>query len=90
MTTSLGLACANPMLLGVGYLDNREHIVPEHLPRAISEWPAAISVVVIPFLALATLAFAIRDLVRPGNRWQGVIALLLFAPIAVIYWTVSF
>ncbi len=90
LTTSLVLACANLVLLGVGYLDNWKHIVPEHLPRAISGWPAAISLVVIPFLVLVTLGFAIRDLVRPGNRWQGAIALLLAAPIAVIYSTARF
>lgn len=90
LTTSLVLAWANLVLLGVGYLDNWKHIVPEHLPRAISGWPAAISVVVIPFLVLATLGFAIRDLVRPGNRWQGLIALLSATPIAVIYSTARF
>jgi hypothetical protein len=85
LTTSLVLAGANLVLLGVGYLDNWKHIVPEHLPRAISAWPAAISLVVIPFLVLVTLGFAIRDLVRPGNRWQGALAVVLALPIGVIY-----
>lgn len=88
LTTSLILACTNLVFVGLGYLDNWKHIlVPEHLPRAISTWPGVLSLVVIPFLVLATLGFAIRDVVRPGNRWQGVLALLLAAPIAVIYST---
>lgn len=82
ITTSLFLACANFLLVGLGYLDDWKHILPER-PQAI--WPAVISFVVIPFLVLATSGFAIRDLVRPGHRWQGAIALLLAAPIAVIY-----
>jgi hypothetical protein len=91
LTTSLILACANLVLVGLGYLDNWKHIsVPEHLPRAISLWPGVISLVVIPFLVLATLSFAIRDLVRPGNRWQGVLALVSAVPIAVIYSTARF
>ena len=85
LTTSVVLACANLVVVGVGYLDNWKHIVPEHLPRAFSGWPGAISLVVIPFLVLATLGFAIRDLVRPGNRWQGALAVVLALPIAFIY-----
>lgn len=91
LTTSLVLACTNLVLVGLGYLDNWKHILlPEHLPRAISLLPGVISLVVIPFLALATVAFAIRDLVRPGNRWQGVIALVLSVPIGVMYSMTSF
>lgn len=86
LSTSLILACGNLVLVGLGYLDNWKHIsVPEHLPRAISLWPGVISLVVIPFLVLATLGFAIRDLVRPGNRWQGIVALVLSVPIGVMY-----
>jgi hypothetical protein len=91
LTTSLILACGNLVLVGLGYLDNWKHIsVPEHLPRAISLWPGVISLVVIPFLVLATLGFAIRDLVRPGNRWQGILALVLSVPIGVMYSMTSF
>jgi len=85
LTTSLVLAFVNLVLVGVGYLDSWKHILPEHLPRATSVWPAAIALVVIPFLVLVTLGFAIRDLVRPGNRWQGALAVVLAAPIGVIY-----
>jgi hypothetical protein len=86
LTTSTVLACANLVLVSFGYLDNWKHIlIPEHLPRAISLWPEVVGFVVIPFLVLATLGLAIRDLFRPGVRGQAVIALILTGPIFYIY-----
>ena len=86
LTTSLLLACFNLALLGLGFLDNWKHIsLPGPLPRVFPSWPGVISLIVIPFLVLATLGFAIRDLVRPGNRWQGVLAVVLAIPVGIIY-----
>ena len=43
---------------------------------------------VCPFLLALTIAYAIRDLVRKGTRWQAVIALVVSIPIAI--WFLSF
>ena len=91
LTTSLVLACANVVLVTVGYLNNWKHVlVPDRLPGELALLPGAVSLVVIPFLVLTTLGFAIRDLIRIDNRWQAVVALLLSVPIGVIYATTGF
>jgi hypothetical protein len=84
IATSIILACANLALLGLGYLDDWKHVF-RHLPAIISILPLVIAFVVIPFLFLATVGFAIRDLSRRGSRWQAVLAFLLSVPIGIIY-----
>jgi hypothetical protein len=39
--------------------------------------------VVLPATSLLTLAYTIRDLIRPGMRIQAILALLLFIPTAI-------
>jgi hypothetical protein len=84
VATSIILACANLALLGLGYLDDWIDVY-RHLPAAISILPLVIAFVVIPFLFLATVCFAIRDLSRAGSRWQAVFAFILSVPIGIIY-----
>jgi hypothetical protein len=89
--TSLALAIANVVLLGLGYLDNWKHVLSsEHLPPKISLALGVISVVVIPFLVLLTVGFAIRDFVRVNTRWEAVLALFLSVPIGILYALTSF
>lgn len=84
LTTSLVLACANVLLIGMLFLGRWTHI------RGLENLPGVISLVVVPSLVLATLGFAITDLVHPGSRWQGILALVLSVPIGVMYSMRSF
>jgi len=43
----------------------------------------------IPFVVLATVIFAIRDLLHPGTRLQALLALVLTVPIVIWYWIVK-
>jgi hypothetical protein len=89
VATSIVLACANLVLVGLGYVlafvDSWKHVLPEELPAPISLLPGLIVFVVIPLLGLATVVIAIKDLFRAGTRWQAVIACILFIPVAIIY-----
>jgi len=84
IATSILLACANVTLIGLGYLDDWLHFF-RHPPAVISILPLVIAFVVIPFLVLFTIVFAIRDLFRRSMRLQAVTGLLLAAPIFYIY-----
>ena len=84
VATSTILACANLALLGLGYLDDWIDAY-RHLPGTISILPMVTAFVVIPLLFLATVAFAIRDLFRRGDRWQAVLAFLCSVPVGIIY-----
>lgn len=84
IATSMILACANLSLLCIGYLDDWTHFLG-HLPSVISILPLVIAFVVIPFLLLATIVFAIKDFFRTTGRWQAVCALILSLPIGIIY-----
>jgi hypothetical protein len=84
VATSIIVACANLALLGLGYLDDWIDVY-RHLPATISIFPMVIAFVVIPFLFLATVGFAIRDIFCRGKRWQAFLAILLSVPIGVIY-----
>ena len=44
---------------------------------------------IVPLLILASVAFAIRDILRPSTRWQAALALILSVPIGVMCWSVK-
>ena len=51
----------------------------------LSELMVVVYFICIPFIALATVIFATRDLLCPGVRLQGLLALGLTVPIVVWY-----
>jgi hypothetical protein len=95
LTTSLVLALLNLLLLSLGYLGQ---YMPHFLGRYIAPlenipFVFALIVVVyvsgIPFIVLATIIFAIRDILHPDTRLQALLALVLTVPIVAWYWIVK-
>jgi hypothetical protein len=79
---SMVFAITNLILIGVLLLGRWWHIGV--LPSAL------LPLIIIPCLVLASVVFALRDILRPSTRWQAVLALMLSVPIAYIYFTTSF
>jgi hypothetical protein len=86
VATSIVLACLSFIVVGLEYLADRTHIIPNQLPYFIVVWVGATLPAVFPLVLAATIGFAIRDLFRPDTRWQAVIALALSIPIGILYY----
>jgi len=92
LTTSLVLALLNLLLFSSGYLGQYlPHFLGRYIAR-LGNIPSVSALIVvvyisgIPFIVLATVIFAIRDLLHPGTRLQALLALVLTVPIVVWYW----
>jgi Na+/melibiose symporter-like transporter len=91
----LVLALLNLLLLSSAYWGE---YMPHFLGRYIAplknlpflfELIVVVYFICIPFVVLATVIFAIRDLLHPGTRLQALLALVLTVPIVIWYWIVK-
>ena len=86
LTTSIILAAGNLVFLGLVFLGKWTHVGCCSLGSPAS----VVGLVIVPFLVLASVAFAARDLFLPRARWQAVLALILSVPIGVMYFVMKF
>ncbi len=86
VATSIVLACASLIVVGLEYLADRTHIFPGRLPYSIAVWVGVVLPAVFPLILFATIGFAIRDLFCPDTRWQAMIALALSISVGVLYY----
>ena len=76
LAISVILASLNLLLVGLYFLGSWTRV-------ACCDWGSPGNVLllaVVPVVLLASVFFVVRDLIRPGTRWQAIAALVLCAP----------
>lgn len=86
LETCIILATTNLVLLGLAFLARVMHVGCCSLGSPAN----IVAMVVVPILLILTVVLAIRDLVRSTARLQGVIALLLSVPSAILVFSTRF
>lgn len=80
--TSLTIACANVLLVGISFFQKMTRIGC----CALGSPANVIAMVIVPAVVLLTLVFIVKDLLQPSTRFQALFAVILFLPVA---WFVS-